>query len=120
MIDFDHSAMSAILCSAKGYEKICEIVKILKEELRKKVPTKRAKSREGDAASTPLVHVRYVLVVAKGESEPVKWKFPEGWNENRKQNDHCGPVYCMEVPIPVCFWRHFRMYHLNILLLERV
>ena len=115
VIDFGHSAMSAFLWvfqitssrkhegSAKGYQKIREIVKILKEELGKKVPAKRAKTREGDAASTPLVHLRYVLVVAKGESEPLKWKFPKGWNENRKQNDHCGPVYCMEVPIPVCF-----------------
>ena len=71
--------------SAKGYQKIREIVKILKKELGKEVLVK------GEVASTPLVHVRYHLIV------------PKGWSQNRMQNDHCGPVYCFEVPLACVF-----------------
>ena len=113
-IELDRAKKSAILWvlqmttsrmhggSAKGYQKIREIVTILKNELREDPPLKKSKTTAGQAA--PLVQVRYLLVVPKDEpqSQNLQWDFPKGWSQNVTRNDHRGKVYCLEVPLAVC------------------
>ena len=112
-IELDRAKKSAILWvlqmttsrmhggSAKGYQKIREIVTILKNELREDPPLKKSKTAAGQAA--PLVQVRYLLVVPKDEprSQNLQWDFPKGWSQNVMGNDHRGKVYCLEVPLAV-------------------
>jgi hypothetical protein len=127
-IELDRAKKSAILWvlqmtmsrkhggSAKGYQKIREIIAILKNELREDPPLKKSKTAAGQAA--PLVQVRYLLVVPKDEaqSQNLQWDFPKGWSQNWKRNDHRGEVYCLEVPLAVCS-TYYRMYLvLNLLL----
>ena len=90
--------------SALGYQKICEIITILKDELRESPLLKKSKTAGGQATSTPSVQVRYLLVVLKdkSQSQNLQWQFPKGWSQNRKRNDHTGNVYCLEVPLVVC------------------
>jgi hypothetical protein len=89
--------------SAKGYQKIREIIAILKNELREDPPMKKSKTAAGRAVPLvqPLVQVRYLLVVPKGESQSqnLQWDFPKGWSQNWKRDDHRGEVYCLEVLI---------------------
>ena len=113
-IELDRAKKSAILWvlqmtssrkhggSAKGYQKIREIITILKNELREDPPLKKSKTTAGQAA--PLVQVRYLLVVPKDEPrQSLQWDFPVGWNQSCTRNDHRGEVYCLEVPLAVCF-----------------
>jgi hypothetical protein len=100
IIELDYVTKSAILWilqittslrhggSALGYRKICEIITILKNELREHPPVKRRKTANEQA--TPPVQVRYLLVVPEDESESqnFQWQFPKGWGQNRKRNDH--------------------------------
>ena len=79
IIELDRTKKSAILWvlqmttsrkhggSAKGYQKICEIIAILKNELREVPPLKKSKTATGQAA--PLVQVRCLLVVPKDEPQ---------------------------------------------------
>ena len=87
--------------SAKGYQKIREIIAILKDELREDRPLKKKKTAAEQTA--PLVQVRYLLVVPKLEDEPqslnLQWNLPKGWSQNCSRNDHLGNVYCLEVPL---------------------
>jgi hypothetical protein len=115
IVEFDYANLSAILWilqmtmsrthsgSTWGYQKIREIIAILKDELRKDSPQKRRKTAEGQA-TMPRVEVRFLLVVPKDESQSqnLQWQFPKGWNQNRNRNDHNGNVYCLEVPLAVC------------------
>ena len=115
IIEFDYANSSAILWvlqmtmsrthegSTRGYQKIREIIAILKDELREDSPQKRRKMAEGQAI-TPLVQVRFLLVVPKDESQSqnLRWQFPKGWSQNRRRNDHNGNVYRLEVPLVVC------------------
>ena len=82
--------------SAKGYQKIREIIAILKDELREDRPLKKKKTAAEQTA--PLVQVRYLLVVPKLEDEPqslnLQWNLPKGWSQNCSRNDHLGNVYC--------------------------
>ena len=88
--------------SPKIYQKIREIIAILKNELREEPPLKKRKTAAGQA--TPLVQVRYLLVIPKDEPrQNLQWDFPKGWNQNCTRNDHRGEVYCLEVPLAVCF-----------------
>ena len=113
-IELDRAKKSAILWvlqittsrkhggSKTGYQKIREIIAILKNELREDHPTKKSKTAAGQA--TPLVQVRYLLVVPKDEPrQSLQWDFPVGWNQSCTRNDHRGEVYCLEVPLAVCF-----------------
>ena len=79
--------------SEKGYQKIREIIAVLKDELGKDQLIRKTKAA--------TVEVRYVLVVPKDESksEKLQWQFPIGWGEKRKRNNHCGEVFCLEVPL---------------------
>ena len=93
--------------SAMGYGKIREIIAILKDELEKDPPRKKSNkmARRQQATSTPLVQVRYLLVVPKDDPQfqkNLQWQFPKGWSQNRKKNDHGGNVYCLEFPLVVC------------------
>ena len=85
--------------SAKGYWKICEIIAILKNQLREDRPQKKRKTVAEQAA--PLVQVRYILIVPK-ESRNLRWNLPKGWSQNYSRNDHRGNAYCLEVPLNVC------------------
>lgn len=130
-IELDHARGSAILWvlhmttsrrhggTALGYRKIREIIAILKDKLWEDPPLKKRKRAHEQATPTPLVQVRYLLVVAKDESEPqnLQWQFPKGWNQNRKRNDYIGKVYCLEVPLMVCSTIIKNVSNLNILLL---
>jgi hypothetical protein len=107
-IELDRAKKSAILWvlqmttlrkhggSAKDYQKICEIIAILKNELREDPPLKKSKTAAGQADL--LVQVHYLLVVLKDEaqSQNLQWDFPKGWSQNWKRNDHRGKVYCLE------------------------
>jgi hypothetical protein len=115
-IELDYAKKSAILWvllmttsrmhrgSALGYRKIRNIIAILKDELREDPPLNKSKTANGQATPTPLVQVRYLLVVPKDgpQSQNLQWQFPKGWSQNRKKNDHGGNVYCLEVPLAVC------------------
>ena len=89
--------------SAKGYQNIREIIAILKDKLREDRPPKKIKMATGQAIPEPLVQVRYLLVIPRYESEyesqDLQWDFPKGWNQNYKNHDHRGKVYCLEVPV---------------------
>jgi len=95
-IELDRAKKSAILWilqittskHGKGYQKIREIIAILKDELRENPPLKRSKTAAGQAA--PLVLVHYLLVVPKDEPQSwnLQWNFPKGWSENCTRNDH--------------------------------
>jgi len=105
--------------STLGYRQIREIIAILKDKLQEGPPLKRRKTAGGQATSTPLVEVRYLLVVPKDESQSqnLQWQFPKGWSQNRKRNDHSGNVYRLEVPLAVYVLPLSRMYRvLNMLL----
>ena len=116
IIELDHVTKLAILWilqmttsrrhggSALGYRKIREIIAILKNELRGDPPVKMRKTAHEQATPTPLVQVRYLLVVPEDESElqNFQWQFPKGWDQNRTRNDHRGKVYCLKVPLTVC------------------
>ena len=87
--------------SADGYEKIREIITILKSQLQERPPLKKSKT---EATPKPDIKVRYLLVVPKPEDESQcrdlpHWKFPKGWSERCTRNDHRGDVYCLEVPL---------------------
>jgi len=88
--------------SALGYQKVRSIMTKLKEMLGKP-PTKRKRTVNAQTASEPSVEpsveVRYVLVVSKGESNNLEWRFPKGWNKNVARDDHRGDVYCLEIPL---------------------
>ena len=111
-IELDRAKKSAILWvlqittsrkhggSKTGYQKIREIIAILKNELREDPTLKKSKTAAGQDA--PLVQVRYLLVVPKDEPrQNLQWDFPEGWNQSCTRNDHRGEVYCLEVPLAV-------------------
>jgi len=114
-IELDRAKKSAILWvlqmttsrmhggSAMGYRRVREIIAILKDELREDLPLKKSKTAAGQATPQPLVQVHYLLVVPKDESQSqiLQWQFPKGWSKNRKKNDHCGEVYCLEVPLTI-------------------
>ena len=85
--------------SALGYQKIRGIIAQLKEQLGKK-PPKKKKTDTGQSESGPSVEVRYLLVVPKGDSNNLQWRFPKGWNRICMKNDHRGDVYCLELPHP--------------------
>ena len=115
IIEFDRVTESAILWilqittsrrhrgSALGYRKIREIIAILKNQLQKVPSAKKRKTTHDQATPTPLVQVRYLLVVPEDKSESLnfQWQFPKGWGQNRKRNNH-GEVYCLSVPLKVC------------------
>jgi len=120
-IELDHAKKSAILWvlqmttsrmhggSAKGYQKIREIVTILKDELREDPPPLKKSKKD---TPTPLVQVRYLLVVPKDKPQlELEWQFPKGWNKNCIKNDHRGNVYCLEIPLTV----HSTATHANML-----
>ena len=114
-VEFDDGNKSAILWvlqmttsnkhgdSAKGYQKIREIVAMVKDKLLEDPPTKKIKMATGQAAPTQLVQVRYLLVVptdgSESESQDLQWDFPKGWNHDYKKIDHRGNVYRLEVPV---------------------
>ena len=90
--------------SARGYREIRSIIAKLKASLKKQAP--RQKSRKmaaGQSAPEVTVHVRYLLVVPKGNFDRAarQWAFPLGWDENWTRNDHRGEVYCLELPVSV-------------------
>jgi hypothetical protein len=85
--------------SVLGYQKVRSIVAKLKKMLRKPPPTTRRRIDNAQTASEPSVEVLYVLVVSKGESKNLEWRFPKGWNKNVVRNDHRGDVYCLEIPL---------------------
>jgi hypothetical protein len=113
-IELDHAKKSAILWvlqmttlqkhggSAKGYQKIREIIAILKNELQKDPPLKKTKMAAGQAG--PLVQVCYLLIIPKDEpqSQNLQWDFPKGWSQNWEKNDHHGKDYCLQVSLAVC------------------
>lgn len=78
--------------SPRGYQKIRSIMAWLKQQLR----------RHGQSDSPPCVKVSYILVVTKGESDKLEWRFPKGWNVSCVRNDHRGSVYCVEVDLTKC------------------
>ena len=82
-----------------GYCKIREIIAILKNNLRAVPPAKKRKTTHEQATPTPLVQVRYLLVVPEDEDESqnFQWQFPKG-----QRNNHGGEVYCLSVPLTVC------------------
>ena len=110
-IELDHVKKLAILWilqittsrlhggSALGYQRIREIITMLKDKLREGPPAKKRKTGS-QATPTPLVQVevRYLLVVPK-DTLDLQWQFPEGWDQNVQRNDHRGEVYCLEVPL---------------------
>ena len=78
----------------------------MKDQLKEtQPPSKTTKVTSGQTPSKPVVIVRYILVVPKDEphdhdsDKPVKWgwKFPAGWDEVCKINDHRGGLYCLEI-----------------------
>jgi hypothetical protein len=90
--------------SAVGYQRIRNIIANIKRQLLEDPsPSKARRVPARRAAATPVVHVRYLLVVPEGDSKDVAWHFPNGWNENWKINDHRGKVYCLEMPLSVRF-----------------
>ena len=115
-IVLDHSKKSAVLWvlqmtksrlhggSARGYLKIRNIIANLKSQLGGDPPPKKTtKVAAGQISSIPHVRVCYLLVIPKGDYESrTSWDFPEGWNEDCVRHDHCGNVYCLEVPVAVC------------------
>ncbi|HEV7736854.1 MAG TPA: hypothetical protein VGO47_05695, partial [Chlamydiales bacterium] len=88
--------------SSKGYKRIRSVIHRLKDQLRERqgpVP-KAPKSGGKQTASDVVVKVRYILVVpkeAEEDSSKYVWQFPENWNEDVKQNDHRGDVYCLKI-----------------------
>ena len=115
-IELDHEKKLAVLWvirmtmsrrhggSSLGYQKIREIIAILKDKLRVDPPRKKSKTANGQATSMPRVQVRYLLVVPKGDPgfQNPQWQFPKGWSQNRNKNDHSGNVYCLEVNLSEC------------------
>jgi len=87
--------------SAKGYQKIRQIIAILKNRLRENRPQKKRKMVAEQAASLVHVMVRYILIVPKDEpqSRNRQWNLPKGWSQNCSRDDHRGNVYCLEVPL---------------------
>ena len=61
-------------------------------------------TRFEQATSTPVVEVRYILIVPKDESElqNLQWQIPKGWNQKSQRNHHRGNVHCLGVPVTVC------------------
>ena len=90
-----------------GYLRIRKIVTLIKRQFLEDPsgpsPRKAGRVLGMRAASEPVVHVRYLLVVPEGDSKDVAWQFPKGWNENCKIIDHRGEVYCLEIPLSVRF-----------------
>jgi hypothetical protein len=119
VVDLDQLERSAVLwvlqvpksprngSSAVGYQGIRNIIANIKRQLLEgssgPSPRKARKVPGRRAASNPVVHVRYLLVVPEGDSKGAAWHFPKGWNENCKINDHRGEVYCLEIPLSVRF-----------------
>ena len=111
MVDIDYPRRSATLWifqvtksqlhrgSAKGYLYVRTLISILKNQLKEnQPPSKTAKMTLGKTPSTPVVNVRYVLVVPKdGSGTSWEWQFPAGWDEDCTTNDHRGNVYCLEI-----------------------
>ena len=88
--------------SAKGYLYVRTLISILKNQLKEKQPpSKTAKVTSEQTPSKPVVNVRYVLVVPKGEPGNWEWQFPAGWDEACKINDHRGDVYCLDLSLAV-------------------
>lgn len=121
MVDLDRLERSAVLWIlqvpkspwhdgglAVGYQTIRNIIASIKRQLLEDPsgpsPRKARKVPSRRAASDPVVHVRYLLVVPEGDSKDVAWHFPKGWNENCKIIDHRGEVYCLEIPLSVRFF----------------
>jgi hypothetical protein len=119
VVDFDLVKKSAILWilqmttsrrhggSALGYQRIREIIAILKNKLQgdsENPLRKKRKTKREQVTPMPVVEVRYILVVPKDGSEfqNLQWQFPKGWNQNLQRNDHRGNVYCLELPVMVC------------------
>jgi len=113
-IDFDYSTNSAVLWilqittsqsrggSSIGYRKIREIIAILKDELREQSPPRKKVKATEDVTPEP-VKVHYLLIVPKIDGLHLKWQFPSGWDTSYGKNDHRGDVYCLEVPVSVCY-----------------
>jgi len=109
-IDLDLSEKSAILWilqittsrshggSSIGYQKIREIIAILKDKLRGDSPAMKKRKVAGQITSES-VEVHYLLVVPKSDSENTKWQFPKGWSKNCTRHDHRGDVHCLQVPV---------------------
>jgi len=110
VVDFDYTKNSAVLWilqitssrlhggSKAGYREVRKIVAILKEQLSQRRPRKRGKFAAGQIPLMSTVEVRYLLVVPKGDSQDLQWQFPKGWNESVSRDDHCGNIYCLEIP----------------------
>ena len=71
-----------------GYEKIRGIIAKLKQQLREE----KQKTDTGQSESRPSVEVRFLLVVRKGHSNNLQWRFPKGWDEDYIRNDHRGDI----------------------------
>ena len=89
--------------STKGYQKIRDIIMILKGKLQEDPPMKKTKTAAERAIPEPLIQVRYLFVVPKDNSQlqNLQWQFPKGWSQNWKKNDHRGKVYCLPVEVPL-------------------
>ena len=125
-IEFNHVENSAILWvlqitvsrmhkgSALGYQKIRQIIAILKDNL---LPTrKKRKTNDGEAIPVPSVDVRYLVVPSDERLDPdLRWHFPKGWSRNTMKNDHTGNVYRLGVPLSVCstIFKSLENYHIK-------
>ncbi|KAF8816574.1 hypothetical protein BYT27DRAFT_7207275 [Phlegmacium glaucopus] len=81
--------------SAMGYQKIHEIIAILKDELQEDPPLKKSKTADGQATTTPLMQVHHLLIVLKDESQSqdLQWQFLKGWSHNQKKHDHSASLW---------------------------
>ena len=89
---------SSVFCRA-----VSRALWFLKKQLRgprTQPPSKTSRTASRRISSSPAVNVCYVLVVLDVEGGHTnQWKFPTGWNEKCKMNDHRGKVYCLEVSL---------------------
>ena len=88
--------------SPKGYPHVRKLISILTNQLKEKQPpSKIAKLTSGQSHATPVVKVKWVLVVLKVEGKPGnwEWQFPPGYDKGWKYNDHRGKVYCLEISL---------------------
>ena len=78
--------------------------KRLEEELPEQEPLKQEppKTRSGQDPPSTTVKVVYFLVCSDDDGSQLRqWNMPVGWDDEIKENDHRGEVYCIRIPTSV-------------------